>query len=143
MYDENMILALFMFVNSQKLLWETLVFDSLEEDNIDIDDIIDMAEAADADDVDAYVAQALAGIIYLYGIRVHSNNDKAVKWLKKAAKHGNEMGEYFLGICYACGLGVEFDIDEAMRWVRKSKKHGIEAEMADPLLLMLEQIYDQ
>lgn len=132
MYDEEEFVS--SILDSQKPVWENMIFSVMEEDGLDIDDFIDAAEGG----LDG--AQFIVGIAYLYGIEVRRNYDKAVKWLSKAARQGLGYAEYHLGMCYSAGLGVAQDIDEAIRWVRKSKKHGVEG--ADIYLRMLEDLQD-
>ncbi|MBD5112473.1 MAG: sel1 repeat family protein [Ruminococcaceae bacterium] len=119
-----------MILNAQKPMMES----SFEDTEIDIDDLIDVAESGDSD------AQGSVGLLYLYGIQVHRNYEKAAKWLEKSARQGNAGSEFQLGLCYSIGMGVEEDLDEAIRWVRRSVKHGFTEGM--PFLIILESCYD-
>lgn len=111
-----------------------MIESSFEDTDIDIDDLIDIAESGDRE------AQGAVGLLYLYGIQVHRNYDKAAKWLEKSARQGEAGAEYQLGLCYATGMGVEQDLDEAIRWVRRSVKHGFTDGV--PFLILLESCYD-
>ena len=77
--------------------------------------------AAKAGDLDA---QMLLGEMYLDGIGVKVDHQKAFFWLSKAAKRGDVEAEYLLGFMYENGLNVATDIKRATKWYTKAALQG-------------------
>jgi TPR repeat protein len=49
---------------------------------------------------------------------------EALKWIRKAAEHGEPHAQSNLGVMYEKGLGVSKDDAEAARWMRKAADQG-------------------
>ena len=49
---------------------------------------------------------------------------EAVKWYRKSAEQGNDIGQALLGDSYFLGRGVAKDDVEAAKWRRKSAEQG-------------------
>ena len=64
------------------------------------------------------------GRCYHDGYIVEENQEKAIKWLRKAAEQGDKDAMYALGICYCKGEGVERDLFKAVEWYSKATGHG-------------------
>lgn len=61
---------------------------------------------------------------------------EAVKWYRKAAEQGDEVGQFALGCCYMLGYGVEQDDEEAARWFGEASRDGILAsELGHKILI--------
>ncbi len=54
----------------------------------------------------------------------HHNDEKAIRWYRKAAAHGHVESQEHLGIAYYYGLGVRKDNREAEKWFQKVAKLG-------------------
>jgi len=52
------------------------------------------------------------------------DDGEAVKWLRKAADHGNATAQWYLGTRYDTGRGVAQDWTEAVKWFRKAAEQG-------------------
>lgn len=84
-------------------------------------------------------SQIELGRCYLTGTGVEKNEVEAVKWFRKAADRGNDLGQVLLGVCYSNGLGVETDETEAIKWFhRAAKQDGFLAEVAKQYLNAME-----
>ncbi len=46
--------------------------------------------------------------------------DKAVRWTRRAAEHGDRDGQYNLAWFHEAGIGVECDLEQAIFWYRKA-----------------------
>jgi len=66
------------------------------------------------------------GSMYIIGRGVNKNYIEAVKWLLKAAKHGEAAAQHNLGLLYENGLGVKKDYTEAVKWHRKAAEQGFD-----------------
>ena len=55
---------------------------------------------------------------------VEGDYDKAIPYLKYAAKKGYAIAQNHLGYCYVKGLGVEKNYKLALKWFRKGVKQG-------------------
>lgn len=66
-------------------------------------------------------AQAYVG----YNYYLNQEYQKAVKWLKKAAKKSNTIAQYHLGVCYFEGQGVEQDYHQSFLWFREAEQAGL------------------
>ncbi len=60
------------------------------------------------------------GACYHRGTGVPQDDAEAVKWYRKAAEHGNSMGQCHLGECLFRGEGVPQNKEEAIGLYRKS-----------------------
>ena len=49
---------------------------------------------------------------------------EALKWIRRAAEHGEPHAQSNLGVMYSKGLGVSKDDAEAARWTRKAADQG-------------------
>src|SRR5580700_9947023 len=68
--------------------------------------VAELIERASAEDIQA---QCVLGIAYQRGIIVPQNNAEAMKWLRRAAKHGIAWVQNRLGSMYHRGAGVPQD----------------------------------
>ena len=59
-------------------------------------------------------------ILYIEGLQVEHDYQKAFKWMKKAADAGHIGAHYNLGLMYLEGLGVTRDQKKAFRWMEKA-----------------------
>ncbi len=69
-------------------------------------------------------AQALLGEMYLDGIGVEKDAQKAFFWLSKAAKRNDPQAQYLLGSMYENGIYVTADMQRAVKWYTESAKQG-------------------
>ncbi len=72
---------------------------------------------AKSGDVDS---QAMLGEMYLDGIGVRIDHDKAFFWLSKAAHSGDPQAQYLLGMMYENGLKVAQNMKRAVEWYEKA-----------------------
>jgi len=77
-----------------------------------------LAQSGDLD------AQTLLGEMYLDGIGVSENYEKAFKWLSSAAQKGDSQAAYLLGNMYENGLYVREDVTKAVAWYKKAAAGG-------------------
>ena len=61
---------------------------------------------------------------YANGRDVIQNDEKAVKWYRRAAEQEHAVAQYDLGWMYQQGRGVSQDSGEAVRWFRKAARQG-------------------
>jgi TPR repeat protein len=78
-------------------------------------------ELAKSGDVDA---QTLVGEMYLDGIGVKTDYEKAFFWLSKAAQREDSQAQYLVGYMYENGLYVAKDIVSAVKWYKKAALRG-------------------
>jgi len=78
-------------------------------------------ELAKSGDVDS---QMILGEMYLDGLGVNVNHEKAFFWLSKAASSGDAEAEYLLGFMYENGLYVGESMSRAASWYKKSALQG-------------------
>ncbi len=71
-------------------------------------------------------AQCQMGLLYMNGLGVDRDEDKAVEWLKKAAAKNHAQAQYNLGIYYA-----RFSDKEAVRQAMKWLKEAVKQDYAD------------
>ena len=71
-------------------------------------------------------AQCQMGLFYMNGIGVDRDEDKAVEWLKKAARQNHAQAQYNLGIYYA-----KFSDKEAQRLAVKWLNEAAKQDYAD------------
>ena len=69
----------------------------------------------------AYVQYALA-LIYLNGIEVEKDGEKAFEWCEKSAKQNFAPAQLSLAKMYSNGIGVEKDEEKAFEWCEESAK---------------------
>lgn len=90
-----------------------------EEDiRVRVDRLTFNAEAGDAD------SQNELGELYLYGDGVEKDYDRAVYWLKEAAKQKHADSLYNLGVCFLNGAGVEKNAKAGAGFIRQAAKLG-------------------
>jgi TPR repeat protein len=77
--------------------------------------------AAKSGDLDA---QMILGEMYLDGIGVEVDHQKAFFWLSKAAKGGDVEAQYLLGFMYENGLKVAVNIKRATKWYTEAALQG-------------------
>ncbi len=53
--------------------------------------------------------------MYMDGLGVAQDYVEAMRWVRLAAAHGYEMGQFFLALMYQNGLGVAQNDAEAVR----------------------------
>lgn len=70
------------------------------------------------------LTQATLGEVYLKGIGTQPNPEKAVPWLKIAAKRGNPMAQAELAKMYDKGIGVKRNPTRAVIWYHKAASQG-------------------
>ncbi len=78
-------------------------------------------QLAKSGDVDA---QTMLGEMYLDGIGVKVDHQKAFFWLAKAANQGDSEASYLLGFMYENGLQVGQDLSRAVSWYKKAALKG-------------------
>lgn len=77
--------------------------------------------AAKSGDLDS---QMILGEMYLDGIGVEVDHQKAFFWLSKAARAGDAEAQYLLGFMYENGLEVAVNIKRAVKWYTESALQG-------------------
>ena len=70
------------------------------------------------------LAQHLIGILYMSGIGVGVDYDKAMKWFQRGARSRDAASQTGVGMLYFEGLGVRKDIETARRWFSMAAKKG-------------------
>jgi TPR repeat protein len=84
-----------------------------------------LAETRQAADEGITGAQVSLGLMYFRGEGgVAKDNAEAVKWMRKAADHGDAMGQMYLGNFYLMGAGVEKDVTQGLKWFTKGAEGG-------------------
>lgn len=69
-------------------------------------------------------AQRSIGKMYLDGLGVDKDANKALAWLKKATASGDAISPYFVGSLYFNGVGLAKDNNRAIKWITESAKRG-------------------
>ncbi len=77
--------------------------------------------AAKSGDLDS---QMILGAMYLDGIGVNVDHQKAFFWLSKAANRGDKEAQYLLGFMYENGLKVAVNIKRATKWYTEAALQG-------------------
>jgi TPR repeat protein len=77
--------------------------------------------SAKSGDVDS---QMILGEMYLDGVGVDVDHQKAFYWLSKAANAGDMEAQYLLGFMYENGLKVATNIKRATKWYTKAALQG-------------------
>ena len=83
-----------------------------------------MKKAVEQDEPEA---KTLLALMYMQGIHVSKDEEKAFRLAKEAAEadEPDEDAFVFLGICYCDGAGVKQDLDKARYWLQKSIDAGV------------------
>jgi uncharacterized protein len=69
--------------------------------------------------------QFFAGTAYIQGEGAELDEKKSVKWFRKSAENGYDMGQYWYGFMLSRGRGVsEPDWKKALIWFRKAADQG-------------------
>ena len=76
------------------------------------------AQAGDAS------AQALVAKLYVRGIGVEANGEKAFYWAQKAAAQGHPIGQEIMGYLYATGKGTEVNMQFAYVYLALALAQG-------------------
>ena len=71
------------------------------------------------------MAQFYLGRMYMQGLGIQPDYNKAIVLTRKAAQHGVPEAQDLLGFLYYYGLGVKQDYKEAASWIRKAADYGI------------------
>jgi len=90
----------------------------LEQEQSDFDTFFTAAKSGDVD------AQMILGEMYLDGIGVEADHQKAFFWLSKAARSGDSQAQYLLGFMYENGLKVAQDMKRAIKWYTEAALQG-------------------
>ena len=86
------------------------------------DELANLQKKATSGDI---VAQYLTGVVFLSGLGVKADGQKALDWLHKAADQGYAPAQAELGHAYESGwAGIKVDNAEAMEWYRKAADQG-------------------
>jgi TPR repeat protein len=75
------------------------------------------------------------GYLYLHGMGVTQDSQKAIDWYTRAAERGLPTAEYNLAFIYQTGNGVVPNPREAERWYERAASQG-HAEAANNLAMM-------
>jgi len=87
-------------------------------DNKEVNALFDMAKSGDID------SQTLLGEIYLDGIGVDIDLDKAFFWLSKASNQDSPQAQYLLGFMYENGIKVDKNLERAAKLYTKASIGG-------------------
>lgn len=85
------------------------------------DDLFSVLKAAEQGNA---AAQNTLGDMYVDGIGVAKDNEKAVHWYRMAAAQADAFGQNNLGLMYQNGLGVAKDDEKAVHWYRLAAEQG-------------------
>ncbi len=88
------------------------------------EDIVELAELEVVADKGDLIAQLKLGEMYYYGQGVEQDYEKAMKWLRQAAKQGNPRAQYYLGENHLKGLVYGKNFRRAVKWYRKAVNQG-------------------
>ncbi len=77
--------------------------------------------AAKSGDLDS---QMILGEMYLDGIGVEVDHQKAFFWLSKAARSGDVEAQHLLGFMYENGLEVAVNMKRAVKWYTEAALQG-------------------
>lgn len=69
-------------------------------------------------------AQFLLGDLYVDGVGVNKDYEKAMFWYKKSAAQSYPMAMYSVGAMYANGFGVKKDTKQARHWFQQATWKG-------------------
>lgn len=59
--------------------------------------------------------------IYSRGLMTDPDQDRAIRWLKLAARHEHPAAHFYLGLSYLRGEGVEKDLEQAWFWFSRAE----------------------
>ncbi len=76
---------------------------------------------AKSGDIDS---QVMLGSMYLDGMGVEVDHEKAFYWFSKAAIQNDSEAQYLLGFMYENGLGLDIDYAQAAKLYEKSSEAG-------------------
>lgn len=79
----------------------------------------------------------LVAIYYLDTIGIGRDIKKGLKWARRAAVHGDAIGEYVVASSYIRGEDCAIDYVKAIEWLKRAKLHG--SKDASELLDKLEE----
>ena len=66
----------------------------------------------------------MIGYMYHSGTGVRKDPREAVRWIRKAAEHGDPVSQYNLGMSCMKGDGVSKDVREGLGWMMKAAARG-------------------
>jgi len=87
-------------------------------ENKEINTLFELAKGGDVD------SQTLLGEIYLDGIGVEVDLDKAFFWLSKASNNESAQAQYLLGFMYENGIRVDKNLERAAKLYTKASIGG-------------------
>ena len=70
-------------------------------------------------------AKTNLGVMYMDGLGVPQDFERADYWLRIAAEQGMPMAYFHLGLMYQFGRGKEQDFELALYWYRKAVEHDV------------------
>ena len=82
------------------------------------DTFFSLAKSGDVD------SQTMLGEMYLDGIGIGVDQDKAFYWISKAAHSGDKEAEYLLGFMYENGISVAVNLPRAVELYKSSADKG-------------------
>lgn len=85
-------------------------------------------------------AQTMLGNMYLMGLGVVLNYDKAIPYYRRAADSGNSVAMYSLGLAYFNGAGVKKNLQEAKKWFDAAVQKNDDKEVVRLAKIELEKI---
>lgn len=89
-------------------------------------------KAAEKNEIES---QYQLGNMYLNGIGLNKDTNKAFFWYKKAAVLNHAKAQYNIGLFYMKGVNVQEDEQEGVRWLQKAANNGYK-----PAIDILKQI---
>ncbi len=92
----------------------------LEKDT-QIENYNNIFRLAKSGDVDS---QTILGEMYLDGLGVKADIDKAFYWISKAANNGDSKAQYLLGFMYENGIKVQMNLPRAVILYKKAATEG-------------------
>lgn len=69
-------------------------------------------------------AQDALALMYLEGLGIKEDDDKAFYWYQQAANQGDSEGEYGLFNLLSGGFSIKRDVKTATQWLKKSADQG-------------------
>ncbi len=88
------------------------------------EDVVELAELEVVADKGDVIAQLKLGEMYYHGQGVEQDYEKAMKWIRQAAKQGNPRAQYYLGENHLKGLVYGKNFRRAVKWYRKAVDQG-------------------
>lgn len=77
-----------------------------------------------ADEAGHFKAKRYLGLMYLNGLGVGKNENRAFDYFKQASENGDITSQYWLAYCYENGIGTKSDLNQAIVWYQKSAQRG-------------------